>query len=151
LLLLGMIACSEKLPMQTPSAVLVPNEPAGKLPGKPLISLGENATDNSTSVELLGVKASSEIGFIEVSFKADTATSGKWFQANNTMYVIDETNGREYREIPVMPKIGPLVGRPLTRDQVGFVMFMNRDFSIKPGSIVTVVLGEWMKEHVKVE
>ncbi len=65
-------------------------------------------------------------------------------------YVVDEATGVTYQDIPVMPIIGPLVGRPNKNGLQSYVMFSNTGLSVIKGSIVTVVLGDFKQEHVVV-
>jgi hypothetical protein len=100
------------------------------------------------SVELLGVGFAADTGFIMVEFKADPRVARRWMQG--TVYVVDESSGAIYNEIPVMPTVGPLLGRPKEPGQVGYVMLVNAPPGIHSGSIVTVVLGDFKQEHVTV-
>jgi hypothetical protein len=50
-----------------------------------------------------------------------------------------------------MPILGPLLGRPQHEGQIGYVMLFNTSLGIKPGSVVTVVLGDFRQEHVTVK
>jgi len=101
------------------------------------------------AVELVGVGFAAEGGFIAVQFKAPKEISDKWMQGN--VYVVDEATGAVYDDIPMMPILGPLLARPPRTDQLGYVMFKNlAGHGLKSGDLVTVVLGNFKQEHVKV-
>ena len=76
----------------------------------------------------------------------------KWQQG--MVYVVDEATGAKYTEIPVLPVVGPLFGRPNQAGQTGHVMFTNATpgaAGLRRGSVVTVVLGAFKQEHVTVQ
>jgi hypothetical protein len=90
-----------------------------------------------------------EGALIDIQFRAPKEVSEGWWQG--TVYVIDEATGESYREIPVVPKVGPLMSKPVTAGQVGYIMLVNGPVPLVPGSVVTVVLGEYRFEHVPVQ
>jgi hypothetical protein len=96
----------------------------------------------------MGVGFAAEGGFIMVQYKAPPLVARQWMQG--TVYVRDEATGNVFSEIPVMPKIGPLIGRPREPGQPGYVMLVNPRGALKPGATVTVVLGDFQQEHVTV-
>lgn len=101
------------------------------------------------TVELLSVGFAAEGGFIIVNFKAPPAITQTWWQGS--VEVIDEASGMVYNEIPVMPVIGPLIGRPVEAGQNGYVMLTHNPPALRQGALVTVILGDYKFEHVKVE
>jgi len=101
------------------------------------------------TVELLGVGFAAEGGFIIVNFKAPPSITQTWWQGS--IEVIDEASGTVYNEIPVLPVIGPLIGRPVEAGQNGYVMLTHKPSGLRIGSLVTVVLGEYKFEHVKIQ
>lgn len=102
-----------------------------------------------TPVEVLGVGFAGEGGMIMVRFLASPDEAEKWWPGS--VSVSDEGNGEVYNEIPVMPKVGPLIGRPKFENQPGYVMLMNVPPYLQPGALVTVVLGDYTFEHVPVQ
>lgn len=86
--------------------------------------------------------------YIMVQFTAPQSQSGLWQQ--DYIYVVDEKTRAVFKDIPVMPVVGPLMGRPSQEGQVGYVMLINYRNGIKSGSVVTVVLGKYKREHVTV-
>ena len=101
------------------------------------------------AVEVTRVGFAVEGGFIDVQFKAPYEVSEHWWQGS--AYLLDEGTGVYYREIPVMPKLGPLLSRPKTAGQTGYIMFINGPRPLRPGALVTVVLGDYHFEHLRVQ
>jgi hypothetical protein len=100
-------------------------------------------------VQILGVSFAAEGGFIMVRYLAPPEEAEKWWQGS--VVVTDEANGNVYNEIPVMPKIGPIIGRPKRIGQIGYVMLINTTPQLEPGALVTVQLGKFTFEHVPVK
>jgi hypothetical protein len=100
-------------------------------------------------VQVTGISFAAEGGMIMVSFLATPEEAEKWWPGS--VSVTDEGNGAVYNEIPVMPKIGPLIGRPKVAGQPGYVMLVNPPPYLQPGALVTVVLGTYEFEHVPVQ
>ena len=99
-------------------------------------------------VQLLGVSYAADGGYLMVSFQASPRLAILWQPGE--LYLIDEATGAKYADIPLMPKIGRLIGRPVQEGQPGYVMLLNRP-PLKPGSSVTVVLGGFRQKHATVE
>jgi hypothetical protein len=134
------------IPAPSPTAHAATDASQPAAPATPVIVTSTPAI--TSGVELLGVGFAADTGFIMVEFKADPWEARRWMQG--TVYVVDESSGTIYNEIPVMPTVGPLLGRPKEPGQVGYVMLVNMQPGIRPGSIVTVVLGDFKQEHVTV-
>ena len=52
----------------------------------------------------------------------------------------DEATGTVYNEVPAMPMVGPLIGRPSSRARSGYVMFINIPPGLPADTLVTVQL-----------
>lgn len=100
-------------------------------------------------VQIVSVSYAADGGMIMVNFLAAPKEAEKWWPGN--VSVTDEGNGAVYNEIPVLPKIGPLIGRPKVEGQPGYVMLMNAPPWLQPGALVTVVLGAHTFEHIVVQ
>jgi hypothetical protein len=100
-------------------------------------------------VELLSVGLAQDIRQIMVVFKGSPGVIANWWQGS--VFVVDESRAMVYKIIPVAPLIGPLIGKPKEADQVGYCMLVNQDGGITSGSVVTVVLGSYKREHIKVQ
>lgn len=99
--------------------------------------------------ELLGVGFAADGAFIIVRFKLPPRKARMLTQGQ--VYVVHEAMGRTYRQIPVMPNVGPLISRPKRKGQSGYVMLKNSPQRLPKGSVVTVVLGNYRQEHVLVQ
>jgi hypothetical protein len=106
-------------------------------------------TSLGTTVELISVGIGVEGYFIEVYFLAPPAVAGGWYQGN--VSVIEETSGTVYNEIPVLPVVGPLFGKPVEAGQIGYVMLVNAPVPLQSGSFVIITLGEYIFEHIQVK
>jgi hypothetical protein len=120
---------------------------AAGTPAPPKLEPVAQAAADDT-IEVLRVGFAVDGGLIMVQFRAPPKIAQQWWQGR--VSVIDEVTGAVYNEIPVMPKIGPLIGRPVGTGRLGYVMLVNAPPGLKPGAIVTVVLGSFEQEHVLV-
>ena len=100
-------------------------------------------------MEIVGVGFAADGDYVMVQFRADPRVTLMWAQGN--VYVIDEATGIKYGDIPVMPVVGPLLGQPVEKGQLGYVMFLNHNRALAAGARVTVVLGDFRQEHVPVQ
>ena len=99
-------------------------------------------------VELVSVGFAAEGAYLMVNFKAPPRLAMLWQPGQ--LYVVDQATGVKYEDIPLMPKIGRLIGRPAEEGQAGYVMLENRPI-LKPGAKVTVVLGGFRQTGVTVQ
>ncbi len=126
----------------------VPVLSASPVPSPAAQPIAETANP-SVPIELVGVGFGADGDFIVVNYMADPATARQKIQQ---MYVsvTDEATGVVYREVPVMPLLGPLIAHPIQDGQAGYVMLVNMGRTLQPGALVTVVLGDFKQEHVTV-
>jgi hypothetical protein len=140
-------------PSPTPAPTLVMPVPAADQPSaSPIptaLSEAKPAEMAPQTVEVLRVGFAGEGGMIHVQFRAPPEEAAKWWQGD--VQVIDEETQSMYNEIPVMPRIGPLIGRPKRQGQLGYVMLSNIPPYLESGAVVTVVLGNYTFEHVPVQ
>jgi hypothetical protein len=122
------------LPMATPTAVeLAPTT---------------MVTDTDT-VTVASVGLAADGGFLIINFQAPPQVATRWYQG--AVSLTDEATGAIYSEIPVMPVVGPLFGRPVEPGQPGYVMLVNAPNRLQVGAKVTVVLGDYRFEHLLVQ
>lgn len=107
------------------------------------------AVEDELLVEVVNVGLAGEGAFIMVRFLAPADIAETWWPGS--VSVEDESNGVIYDEIPVMPKIGPLIGRPKRDGQLGYVMLVNTAPGLQRGAVVTINLGDYRFEHVPVQ
>ena len=127
------------VPTQAPPTQTLPR--AGHTPAP--------TTSNINQVQILSVGLAEEGGLIMVRFKAPPEVAQQWWQGR--VSIVDEATGTTYNEIPDVPNIGPLIGRPRVAGQLGYVMLVNPPPGLRPGAMVTVVLGNYKQEHVTVQ
>jgi hypothetical protein len=101
------------------------------------------------ATELLGVGLGADGKLIAVKFRMDSREARGLQQGN--VYVVDEKTQRAYRQVTVMPKVGPLISRPKLPGQTGYAMLTNAPEPLQAGAVVTVMLGKYKQEHVRVQ
>ncbi len=136
-------------PPSSPTPIAATPGQAAMPTGAPTAEIAAPKEASASGVELLGVGFGADGQYINVQFKAPPKVAQQWRQGN--VYVIEETKGVIYKDIPIMPILGPLLGRPQHEGQIGYVMLYNTSGGIRPGSVVTVVLGDFRQEHVTVK
>lgn len=99
-------------------------------------------------IELLDVGFAADGDFILVRFHATRKAADDLWPGR--LSVTDEASGVTYAEVPLMPTVGLLIGRPRSFGPPGYVMFTNAPTRLAPGSLVTVRLGKLNQEHVRV-
>jgi len=103
----------------------------------------------TASIRLVRVGFAANGEYIHVEYFAPPLLIAQWRQG--LFSVIDETTGEVYNEVPTMPIVGPMIGRPVKAEQMAYVMLVNRPPELQPGAIVTVVLDKFRFEHIVVE
>lgn len=96
-------------------------------------------------VSVLSVGYAAEGGYLVVNLTAPPRLAMLWQPSEFS--ITDESTGAVYDNVPLMPKVGFLIGRPATEGQIGYVMLENKPY-LKPGSRVTVRVGGVVKEHM---
>jgi hypothetical protein len=105
-------------------------------------------TPQEQTIEVALMGFADEGGMIHAQFRAPRDVAAKWWQGS--VSVTDESPGATYKEIPVMLRIGSLIGRPKKDGRLGYVMLMHSPPGLKPGTWVTVVIDHRL-EHVPVQ
>jgi hypothetical protein len=134
-------------PTAPPAGLAAPSEEEGA--AEETESFAEEDAAEPLPVQVTGVGFAADGGIILVRFLAPPEEAEKWWPG--TVSLTDEGNGAVYNEIPVMPKVGPLIGRPKVAGQPGYVMLVNAPPYLSPGALVTIELGAHRFEHVPVE
>jgi hypothetical protein len=99
--------------------------------------------------ELLGVRFAAEGGYVMVEFKSPRELAENWNEGS--IFLLEEKTGITYWDIPQVPVLGLLLGKPQEEGQKGYAMFKNIAAGIKTGSVVTVVLGNYKREHINIK
>jgi hypothetical protein len=66
------------------------------------------------------------------------------------VYLKDEATGK-YMTVATAPRVGSLMTRRVQAGNNGFLLLHNPDSLIKTGSLVTLGIGRFIQEHIKVE
>ena len=152
--LLGVLAilltsCGQEAP--TPLSTIVPNLPATPvdrvdLSKYPLVQ----SEPDPDGARLFGVSFGAEGIYIDVSYTCPPELAKQWIQGD--IFVIDEKSGTVFRQVALVPRIGWLFQRPIEQGQYASVMLVNsyHGFRLEPGSVVTVVMGKYRREHIEV-
>jgi hypothetical protein len=108
-----------------------------------------NPLASQDGVALLSVSYGAEGAYIVVNFISRPEIAQTFWPG--VLSVTDEATGNLYAEVPVLPIIGPLIARPREDGQPGYFMLVNAPVPIPPGSLVTVMLGEFKFEHITIK
>jgi hypothetical protein len=121
-----------------------------KTPVDPAAGIKATAVEpDPDGVSLVDISSAAEGILIKVTFEAPANLAQKWNQGS--IYIIDEVTGKVYKTISTQPIIGPLFSKPLRDGQQGYAMLSDPYSEIKPGSVVTTVLGNYKRLHVSVK
>lgn len=107
------------------------------------------AEPDADGVEFLGTSIASDGRFVVLYFKGPPELIQSWWEGS--VYVVDEVTGIVYYDIPTAPVVGPLFAKPIEMGQVGYVMLDNPNYGLTTGSIITVVLGTYKRQHVQIK
>jgi hypothetical protein len=143
-------AASTAEPIATAGAQETASSALAALPGTPSDLIVEAPViAHQGDVALINVTLAAEGGFVMINFITPPRLSSELYQGR--ISVTDEASGEVYDEIPVMPVIGPLIGRPVQEGQRGYAMLINRPPQLQVGALVTVVIADARFEHITVE
>lgn len=82
--------------------------------------------------------------FIDVRFKVNAE-----MKHPGPAYLMDEKTGK-IATVASVPKIGLLMSRRSKVGKTAYLFLKNPDNAIKAGSLVTLVIGQFRKEHIPV-
>lgn len=110
------------------------------------------AVSGDWGIEILAIRQSAAGYMLDMRYKViDAEKAIPIFDRKVRPYLIDQASGAKFA-VPNPPKTGPL--RTSDRPQAGrnyFIFFANPGRFIKPGSKVTVVIGDFRAENLTVE
>lgn len=143
-----LIAPAVQSPAATPTLLMMTEPVTASLPITNTTASGGTPAPSNSQVSLLRVSFGNDGQLIYVQFLAPPEVARNWQQG--FLYVIDEETGTQYADIPVAPVLGPLLSKPIRDGQPGYVMLINTNMSLGGNRYLTVVLGEYRWEHVKI-
>ncbi|MCI0519929.1 MAG: hypothetical protein L0Z70_06685 [Chloroflexi bacterium] len=135
-------------PVATPTLLMMTEPITASLPITDTQAAGGTPSPANPEVTLLRVSFGNDGQLIHVQFLAPPEVARNWQQG--MLYVIDEETGVQYANIPVAPVLGPLLSKPIRDGQPGYVMLINTNMSLGGNRYLTVILGDYRWEHVKI-
>jgi hypothetical protein len=108
-------AAGQSVPAITPIIPAATSTPTGTVPAR----IAEMPNAKPGDISLIGVGFATDGNYIMVSSRALPEIASRWQQGD--VYLIDEKDGAVYDQIPVMPVVGPLFGKPKIKDQPGML------------------------------
>lgn len=122
--------------------------PAG---GTPPAAIKDPTADGGIHVESLRLSANGYM--IDFRYKVlDPEKAAALASREQKPYLIDEASGARFL-VPHTPKVGSLrqTGQQLVAGKTYWMLFSNPGKFVKSGNIVTVVIGDFRAEKLKVE
>ena len=103
-------------------------------------------------IELLSMRLTSAEYMLDFRYRVlDAEKAGMLFSRQVKPVLIDQASGARF-VVPTPPKIGPLrATNPPKEGKNYFMLFANPGRFIKSGNLVTVEMGEFRAENIKVE
>jgi hypothetical protein len=139
-------ACEKSSNSETLSTI-VTNPPATPLNTVDLDKYILTETEpDPDGAQLFSVSIGANDEMIGVNYTASPLLAQRWFQGD--VFVVNEANNRAYRDTVLMPVVGWLFQRPAEYGQIASVMLINN--GLKSGDRVTVILGKYKRQHIKV-
>ncbi len=103
-------------------------------------------------IEITSVRMAADGYMVDFRYRVlDAKKAETLFVRKNKPYLIDQTS-QKVLAVPSMGKVGPL--RTANKPQEGRIYWMffgNKQGLIKPGSKVTVIIGDFRAENITVE
>lgn len=104
-------------------------------------------------IQVMSVRTSANGNMIDFRYKVlDSDKAATLMNREHKPFLIDEATGAKLR-VPSAPKIGPLrqTAQKPAVGRVYFTLFANPGKMVKPGSKVTLVVGDTRLEHLSIE
>lgn len=117
-------------------------------PGKR--STAEGLTEQ-WGIEITSLRMTAEGHMIDFRYRVlDAKKAETLFARENKPYLIDEAS-QKVLSVPTTAKIGPLrTSGDIKEGSIYWMFFANTPGLVKPGSMVTVVIGDFRAEHLVV-
>jgi hypothetical protein len=127
-----------------------PGSPPPVVPPPPS---GRSAVEERIGIRVVAIRSSADGFMLDFRYRVVEPDRALLVMDRSIKpYVIDEASGARF-VIPSSPKVGPM--RQTTRypesGRVYWLLFANPARFIKPGNLVTVVIGDFRLEHLVVE
>jgi len=115
--------------------------------------LGFSAGEERLGIAVEAMRVSAQGFMLDFRFRViDPEKARPIMDRSIKPYLIDEASGAKFL-IPSSPKIGPMrqTTRRIERDRSYWLLFGNPGRYVKPGNLVTVVVGDVRLEHIPVQ
>lgn len=109
------------------------------------------AVEETWGIRVEGIRQSAAGYMLDFRYRVlDPEKAAPLFDRKTKPYLIDQTSGKKF-QVPNPPKTGPLrSSNPPQADRVYAIFFGNPGTYIRPGSMVTVVIGAFKAEDLVV-
>ena len=104
-------------------------------------------------IDITSLRTSAGGRMVDFRYKVlDPEKAATLAKRENKPYLIDQATGTRLL-VPSTPKVGPLrqTAQKLAAGKIYFALFSNRAGVVKPGSKVTIVIGDFRAENLTVE
>jgi len=113
----------------------------------------EPSLEEKWGIKILSIRQSANGYMLDFRYRViDSGKASLLLSRKEKPYLIDQASGARFM-VPSAPKVGPLrqtAIKPIA-DRNYFTLFANPGKYVKPGSKVTVVIGEFRAENLVVE
>ena len=100
-------------------------------------------------VEVLSCRLAGNDEFVEVRYRLHV--TAEFAPDSPEAYLLDEATGEKFF-VMRLQRVGPLSGKAGAEGKAArSVIFRNREGRLKPGSLVTLIVGSIRQEHVPLE
>lgn len=104
-------------------------------------------------IEIVGLRTSAHGHMIDFRYRVlDPAKAGTLADVRYNPVLIDQATGIQMK-VPNTPKLGPLrqSAKRLEAGKIYYMLFANSGLLVKPGSRVTIAIGDFRAENLTVE
>lgn len=108
--------------------------------------------EEAWGIEIIGIRYSAAGYMLDFRYRVlDSEKAAPVFDRRIKPYLVDQVSGAVFA-VPNPPKTGPLRSSNMPKENRNyFIFFGNPGRYIKPGSLVTVVIGDFRAENLVVE
>lgn len=141
--------CSAFLIMWVSAIVLLASIGWGQASGMP--ESNPSAIERKWGVQIVGIRQTAAGHMLDFRYRVvDSKKAAPLFARQTKPYLIDQASGKSLA-VPNMAKVGPLRSSNQPREGRTYWMFFGNPGLVKVGNKVTVVIGEFRAENLRVE
>lgn len=110
-----------------------------------------SAIERKWGVQIVGIRQTAAGHMLDFRYRVvDSKKAAPLFARQTKPYLIDQASGKSLA-VPNMAKVGPLRSSNQPREGRTYWMFFGNPGLVKVGNKVTVVIGEFRAENLRVE